>query len=320
MTKDEELNIIKADDPSKTYENIAEMFSLTKNQVRYIFKKHKVKKKSRTSKVEDLSEDAIKDIIDNKDSFSFSYFEKKYNVTEKVLRNLFKAKGITKVRVKSFSTEKEWTPAEVSTLIENYRDLSNTELCGLLPNRSERAISKKLYSLELYRESPWSLEELELLKKYSYLPYDNLAFLLERSSKAIKHKYQELNLISKHSETSVETFIRYFLETNKISFNYNTQLVKEYRYRPDFCIEGLKILIEVQGDYWHANPDLYDDEDCTLRQIASREKDLLKKSIYESLGYTVIYIWESDIKNNPKNVIRYLTTLLCQEGPLTIEM
>ena len=77
MTKDEELNIIKADDPSKTYENIAEMFSLTKNQVRYIFKKHKVKKKSRTSNVEDLSEDAIKDIIDNKDSFSFSYFEKK---------------------------------------------------------------------------------------------------------------------------------------------------------------------------------------------------------------------------------------------------
>ena len=320
MTKDEELAIIKADHPSKTYANIASMFQLNVDQVRYIFKKHKIKKMSQTSSIEDLSEEAIKDIIDNKDSFSFSYFEKKYNVTEKVLRNLFKRNGITKVRVKSFSTEKEWSPEEVNILLENYQDLTNNELVRLLPNRTERAISKKLYSLELYRESTWSSEEVDLLRKYSHLPYDNLAFLLERSVKAVKHKYLSMKLPSKHSETSIETFVRHFLETNNISFTYNTQLVKEYRYRPDFCIESLKIIIEVQGDYWHANPDKYDHEDCNLQQIAAREKDLLKKGIYEALGYTVIYVWESDVKNNSKNVTHELASLLCQEGPLTIEM
>ena len=44
MTKDEELNIINSDCSSKTYEDIASEFNLKLEQVRYIFKKYKIKK------------------------------------------------------------------------------------------------------------------------------------------------------------------------------------------------------------------------------------------------------------------------------------
>ena len=320
MTKDEELNIIASDCIMKTYEDIAKDFSLNREQVRTIFRKHNIKKKTKYFKIEDLSEDSVEDILNNINNFSFSYFEKKYNTTEKVLRNLLRKHNITKVRAKTFQKENEWSSDELKILLENYEFHNNLELCKLLPKRTERAIAKKMYSLELYRESPWSDSEVNLLKKLSHLPYDNLAFLLERSVKAIKHKYLSLKLPLKRSETTIEYFVKNFLISANIPFVFNTQLTKDFKYRPDFCISSKKVIIEVQGDYWHANPLLYDEDDCTLSQIASKEKDAIKKEYYESLGYTVVYVWESDIKTDPQNVLQVLKNLLCQEGPSTAEM
>ena len=170
--------------------------------------------------------------------------------------------------------------------------------------------------MDLYRESPWSESELELLKKCSELPYDNLAFLLERSVKAIKHKYSSLKLPRKREETKPELFIKHFLIQYKIDYIYNEQLSKQYKYRPDFVLPSFKVILEVQGDYWHANPSIYDEDECTDKQILARQKDVIKKAYYESLGYTVICIWELEIKNESKKVLNMLKTLLCQEGRL----
>ena len=65
MTKDEEFNIINSDCSSKTYEDIASEFSLKLEQVRYIFKKYKIKKKKSFSTISDLSETAILDLNEN---------------------------------------------------------------------------------------------------------------------------------------------------------------------------------------------------------------------------------------------------------------
>jgi G:T-mismatch repair DNA endonuclease (very short patch repair protein) len=77
-----------------------------------------------------------------------------------------------------------------------------------------------------------------------------------------------------------------------------------YSPRPDITIEGLKIVIEVNGDYWHANPFKYKENDI----IAKWGGDVLVKDIWkndkkrkeqiESFGWTVITLWESDINNN----------------------
>lgn len=60
-----------------------------------------------------------------------------------------------------------------------------------------------------------------------------------------------------------------------------------------------KILIEVNGDFWHANPKMYIESDVllgdlTAAKIWSKDKKKFDKAL--SKGYTVITIWEKEIK------------------------
>lgn len=52
--------------------------------------------------------------------------------------------------------------------------------------------------------------------------------------------------------------------------------------RPDFLLEQFKVILEIQGEYWHSLPD----------QAAH---DVTKFAIYELSGYAVYWFWESDI-------------------------
>jgi very-short-patch-repair endonuclease len=77
----------------------------------------------------------------------------------------------------------------------------------------------------------------------------------------------------------------------------------------DFKIAN-NIIIEVQGDYWHANPKFYKEDDiinypggkCKAKDVWS--KDAVKKEIAERYGYEVFYVWEDEIKHlNEKDIV-----------------
>lgn len=63
------------------------------------------------------------------------------------------------------------------------------------------------------------------------------------------------------------------------------------------------VLIEIHGNYWHANPNIY--EETTVFQFPKSnvtakeiwELDKYKESIANIHGYTLLTIWESEIKN-----------------------
>jgi len=61
-------------------------------------------------------------------------------------------------------------------------------------------------------------------------------------------------------------------------------------------------VIEFNGDYWHANPSIYEDEyfNQTVKKYAKeiRQNDLDRISNLHILGYNVFTIWESDWKKN----------------------
>ena len=314
-----EIEILNTDSEELTYKDLSVKFGMTVDQIKYIFKKHKKSKLLKnTYSLDDLSQEDIEYFKENLNNFSFSYFQKKFNTSEKVLRTLVKNLNLTKKRVKTFSMQSEWTAEELDLLKQNYKDLSISEL-SILIGKTEKAISKKRYSLNLVSEKAWSQEEDEVLRKLVNLPYDNIAFFLERSVKAVKHRISALDLVrSKSKETSIETIVRNKLDSLKISYIFNETLPnKIYNFRPDFRIESYKIIIEVNGDYWHSNPNLYDYEDLTENQKFKVEKDEFKQTYYESLGYHVVIIWESDIKNNLENVLISLESLFSQ-GPSNI--
>jgi very-short-patch-repair endonuclease len=57
------------------------------------------------------------------------------------------------------------------------------------------------------------------------------------------------------------------------------------KYRPDFVLPHAKIIIEVQGSYWHSKPEAI-------------ESDSYKFALYEAVGYKVLAWWDYDIESN----------------------
>ena len=78
------------------------------------------------------------------------------------------------------------------------------------------------------------------------------------------------------------------------------------------CIEH-KIVIEYNGDLWHANPRKYkpDDYISAIKMKASEKwnSDFRRRKFLESEGFTVLVIWESDWQINPKRIIDRIISL-----------
>ena len=79
----------------------------------------------------------------------------------------------------------------------------------------------------------------------------------------------------------------------------------------DAHIIGTNVLVEINGDYWHANPLIYNTGEyisypggkVLVDSIWDRDK--FKKDLAESFGYKVISIWENDI-NHTQDIAKLL--------------
>lgn len=98
--------------------------------------------------------------------------------------------------------------------------------------------------------------------------------------------------------------ISYESEVNNKFTKLNSYMDKVYSPRVDILLEQYKLVIEINGDRWHANPKVYKDTDyirlyrglLTAKEI--RDMDKARKDQIESFGYKVLVLWEYDINNN----------------------
>lgn len=89
----------------------------------------------------------------------------------------------------------------------------------------------------------------------------------------------------------------------------------------DFHVLGTNFLIEVQGDFWHANPSIY-----SLGEVLNLpgrggtlvesiwENDRKKIKLAESKGYLVLQLWENDVRRKSieelgEDILCYLNSL-----------
>lgn len=89
--------------------------------------------------------------------------------------------------------------------------------------------------------------------------------------------------------------------TEEFLIKHNVPIVYSFileKYQYDFIVKDKNILIEVQGDYWHANPKIYKKGPIFKSQKEKVKNDKLKARLAKAKGYTILYIWESDIKQN----------------------
>lgn len=86
------------------------------------------------------------------------------------------------------------------------------------------------------------------------------------------------------------------------------------RYVCDYVDELRKIVYSVNGDFWHANPLLYDQDNLTKIQKNNIRHDKNRKVYLESIGYNVCIVWESEIywnKDLVKEKIKNTREMTC---------
>lgn len=146
--------------------------------------------------------------------------------------------------------------------------------------------------------------------------------------KSMINKYGELEGAKKYehflnskrtpySKVSQELFDRLYNYFNFKDHVYYAKLNKEFRkinnqkvYYYDFVNTKCKKVIEFNGDYFHANPNKFNEFDTPHpfdKTIVAKdiwEKDNEKINFIKSLGYEVLIIWESDYYKNKEDVIK----------------
>jgi len=69
----------------------------------------------------------------------------------------------------------------------------------------------------------------------------------------------------------------------------------------DFYLKESNTLVEIQGDYWHGNAEIY--EQFSWYQVKVQKKDLEKKNIAIGRGYNYLDVWEKELNDDKKSVI-----------------
>jgi len=111
-------------------------------------------------------------------------------------------------------------------------------------------------------------------------------------------------------DSKLEVTFQNLLKELNIPFQCQFQL--DYKFY-DFKIKGKKILIEVDGDYWHCNPKKYPDGPINKKQQFAIKNDKFKNLLAKKSGYTLIRVWEEDINKRPLVVLEKLKKLLLEE-------
>jgi len=116
---------------------------------------------------------------------------------------------------------------------------------------------------------------------------------------AARRKKQNAEYMSKTNENLLKAK-RSSLEERLLPYlkGYENNVQISY-YNVDFVDKSSNHIIEVYGDYWHCNPDLYPDNyihpyyKMTAKQKRKLDEDRVQ--YLESLGYFVTVVWESDL-------------------------
>lgn len=115
-------------------------------------------------------------------------------------------------------------------------------------------------------------------------------------------------IFDKRSMTKPEQIVAKILDNNDIGWSDQWFLTMDGNtYSYDFRIDNTNLLIEVDGDYWHGGPGV-DKHWSGVKE--TMKTDEIKDSVANKLGYTVIRIWESEIKDTPEIITEKLNVRL----------
>lgn len=297
---------------------------ISKLELEFLYVKHVLN-------VEVSFQDIINDYLSG---LCFEDLVVKYSIPRNNIQNILSLYNI-ELRTNSESKQtKQYQEKYTSTIKEKY----GVENISIIPEIKEK---KKQTSLRnngyvnnfcnpIIKEKAFNNVDFkkvaETSKKSNLLKYgvENVAQIpeiVEKISKShlklqAKYSYEErLNNTQKAREackyiSSLELRIQGILDSLLIEYTRNKFLGS---YNFDFIFKN-KIILEIQGDYWHGNPNKYKKDDILFGGKTAKkiwDKDLRKKEFVEKRGFKIFYLWETDInKMTNEEIINFLKEIL----------
>lgn len=109
-----------------------------------------------------------------------------------------------------------------------------------------------------------------------------------------------LNKHERYKKNSIESIVEDELKNRNLEFEYSVILDNK---QFDFGCKKYRILLEVNGDYWHGNPDIYSIDELNNIQKRKISSDKIKLEFANSHNMKLFVIWENDIKNKNFTVL-----------------
>lgn len=100
-----------------------------------------------------------------------------------------------------------------------------------------------------------------------------------------------------------EKFATEFLDKLGLDYIYQFEAKDIGRFY-DFYCQGA--LIEIDGDYYHSNPLIYEEKDLNKMQMKNKKVDEYKTKWALMNGFPIYRFWEKDINENPTMVLNKL--------------
>ena len=188
---------------------------------------------------------------------------------------------------------------------EAYKSMMSKTLSGDSNPAKRPEVRKKISQKLKGRATPWNKgkkrpEHAKKMKKHMLEVWSTDNEYRRKLLKAGNNKHSKL-----HDQ------IKSWLTENVFLSLLSEQLIPSTKFIVDEVDFDKKVVVEINGDFWHANPNIYEAED-KLPHLGGQkyakdiwERDHKRRKLLEQLGYRVITIWESDWKDkNKRNKIK----------------
>ncbi len=207
-------------------------------------------------------------------------------------------------KIKSAKTQSEnWKNGKYVGWWENNDDETKQKIEGIkekLRNNKERGekISKSLSGVNKSEEHKQKVSKSQI-KRYEENP--------ELREKLSKRRIKWLKTKLSKNKSLLEIKFEGYLDNLNIIYEYQYEIGKKLY---DFYIPSKNVLIEVDGDFYHCNPESTHNKPKYKCQFLTIKNDKNKNTYCEKNEIKLIRFWEKDINERPEWVISELKKYL----------
>jgi len=292
-----------------------EIKTLKKNQLEYWINKGYTEEEAKLKK---------KEITDKSNRFSVLFWINRGHTEEEAKLKISEIQSSNSKKVKTRKNganlelliNKGYTQEEAKLKISNMQSTFSLEKCINKYGKELGLVKFKERQIkwQLTLQNKENINEINKSKAFNEEKYilkygkEKLKELLKKRSNSTFNKYSKISMeLFDAIQSNIEEKCFYGKKEKCLKY-IDTNLKTKYYY-VDFLINN--VIIEFYGNYWHANPKLYNEDFLISNGVNNYlakdkwENDNIRINNIKQLGYYTIIIWENDYMLNKLETINY---------------